>query len=289
LARKSEKPLTAPTAALLGLGFTETEAMLYGELLSNGPATGYRLAGAVGKAAPNVYQALENLFNKGAVMATEGRTRVFRATPVEEFLAALDAEFRDRRTAARDALSQLADTRTDDRLYQLKTVAQVFERARIMIADAREIVLHDLFPTPYAELSEALSQTTARGVRVEGVHYPSDATPGNRQTSITGIPWDRWPGQQITIVADACESLFALLSSDGRSVLRGHWTNSAYVSCINHSGLAAEIHVSRTLSGPPPEPIASIGLLAANPPGLKALLGEVVKAPEADQDPANEA
>jgi hypothetical protein len=283
LARKTEKPLSGPTAALLDLGFTETEAVLYGELLISGPATGYRLAGAVGKAAPNVYQALESLFSKGAVMATEGRTRVFRATPVDEFLAALDTDFRGRRTAARAALSQLAEPRPDDRLYQLKTVDQVFERARAMIDGSKQIVLHDLFPAPYSELADELHEAVDRGVSVAGIDYAGDASSADPQGASSGIPWDRWPGQQISIVIDAQESLYALLSRDGKSVLRGHWTNSAYISCLNHSGLACLIHVARALPGALPEPIASIGLLAAYPPGLKALLGEV-ETPAADDE-----
>jgi hypothetical protein len=65
-------------------------------------------------------------------------------------------------------------------------------------------------------------------------------------------------------------------SRDGKTVLRGLWTTSAYVSCLNHSGLASQIQIASTLPGTLPEPIATIGLLASNPPSLKRLLCEVV-------------
>jgi sugar-specific transcriptional regulator TrmB len=275
MARKGEGARSEPVTALLGLGFTETEAALYSELLRNGPATGYRLAAAIGKAAPNVYQALETLFAKGAVMATEGRKRIFRATPVEELLGALEADFRSRRSLAREALSELAETAADDRLYQLKTVNQVFERARLMIEGARIILLHDLFPAPYAELAAPLARAQARGVIVAGIDYGATDAGDARRPAAANIPWERWPGQQISLIADSSESLFALLSHDGKKVLRGLWTTSAYVSCLNHSGLACQIQVANGLPGPLPEPIATIGLLAAHPPGLKRLLGEV--------------
>ena len=58
-------------------------------------------------------------------------------------------------------------------------------------------------------------------------------------------------------------------------MLRGFWTTSAYISCINHSGLACQIQVATALPGALPEPIATIGLLASHPPGLRRLLGEV--------------
>lgn len=262
-----------PLTALLGLGFTETEAAIYVELKRNGPATGYRLAASIGKAAPNVYQALETLFAKGAVMATEGGKRVFRATPIEEILSALDADFRERRETVLDVLGNLGETKADDRLYQLKTVAQVFERARIMIEAAQQIVLHDLFPAPYAELSAPLVAAERRGILVAGIDYGTGAD-GPGTPAAVNIPWDRWPGQQLTLVTDASECLFALLSHDGKRVLRGLWTTSAFISCMNHSGLACQIQVARALPGLP-EPIATIGLLASHPPGLKRLLGEV--------------
>jgi len=56
---------TIAVAALLDLGFTETEARLFCELTRLGPATGYRLSKAVGKATANTYQALETLDEHG--------------------------------------------------------------------------------------------------------------------------------------------------------------------------------------------------------------------------------
>ena len=273
-----------PHAALAELGFTQTEAAIYVELRRNGPATGYRLAASIGKAAPNVYQALENLFAKGAVMATDGGKRIFRATPLAELLSALESDFRKRSSAARDILGEVVETKADDRLYQLKTVAQVFERARIMIEGAEQIVLHDLIG-PYEQLAPALVDAKRRGVVVAGINYGPTEILSVRRPLAKGIPWQRWPGQQITIVADASECLFALISHDGRTVLRGFWTTSAYVSCLNHSGLACQIQVATALPRKLPEPIASIGLLVSNPPGLKRLLGEVAEpAPFGEDD-----
>ncbi len=46
---------------LVALGFTESEARVYCELLRGSPATGYRLAQALGKAPPAIYKALASL------------------------------------------------------------------------------------------------------------------------------------------------------------------------------------------------------------------------------------
>lgn len=261
------------SAALVPLGFTETEAAVYGALLRGGPTTGYRLAGEVGKAPPNVYQALESLARKDAVIVEEAATRIFRAIPVAELLSGLETRFKDRKAAALAALEPLEEPSRDHRLYALKSVAQVYAKARAMIAAARETLLFDLFPAPLAALGSALEAAAARGVKVAGVTYGVPGPAGAHAAVHRPGSWQRWPGQQVTIVADARQSLIALIDHAGNSVSEAVWTDSLYLACLQHSGLAAEIHV---VSQKPPltGPIAAIGLLSANPPGLRELTGE---------------
>ncbi len=75
---------------LVALGLTETEALVYGYLIQNSPATGYRVSHAIGKQPANTYKAIASLQAKGAVMAEEGGTKMCRAVPAEEFLARLE-------------------------------------------------------------------------------------------------------------------------------------------------------------------------------------------------------
>ncbi len=102
--RSIQPPAPAPTApdaqsaehALAALGFTDTEAAVYCELLRAAPSTGYRLAHAIGKAAANVYQALAALSQKGAVLVEDREARTYRATPPAELLAMLKHSFEGR-------------------------------------------------------------------------------------------------------------------------------------------------------------------------------------------------
>jgi hypothetical protein len=82
---------------------------------------------------------------------------------------------------------------------------------------------------------------------------------------------ERWPGLQLTVVADAREHLVSLLATDMREVRRGLWSDSALLSCLQHSGLAAEIQLASLQSGAGPMP--AISLLRAYPPGLAQLVG----------------
>lgn len=264
---------TNPEETLAALGFTETEARVYCELLRGGPATGYRLAQAVGKAPANTYQALSSLAQKGAVFVDDGDARTHRAAPPEELLAALKRGFDTRREDAQAALAGLGAPAADDRIYQLRTPAQVYERARAMIEAAREVVLFDAFPGPLAALTPELTAASARGVIVAGLTYGAD-TPLPFITADShgaGLIGERWPGQQLSLVADASEHLIVLLSPDGDRVKHGVWSDSTYLACIKHSGLAAEIRLSLIEGGD--DDLPALSLLRAYPSGLRRLIG----------------
>lgn len=263
-----------PETALTALGFTETEAAVYCELLRSGSATGYRLAQAISKAPANTYQALAALAQKGAVLVDDADARAYRAVAPIELLSALRQGFETRRAEAESALTALYAPVAEDRIYHLKTPAQIFERARAMIGRARRIVLYDLFPGPFAELAPALELAAAHNVTVGGLTYapaPGVAAPTVVSAS-AAFAAQKWPGQQISIVVDACEHLLALLSADGQRVLHGVWSDSAYLACLKHSGLAAEIRLSAVAADAPP-PLSELSLLRSYPPGLQTLAG----------------
>jgi HTH-type transcriptional regulator, sugar sensing transcriptional regulator len=270
-----------PEQSLTQLGFTETEALVYCELLRASPASGYRLAQAIGKAPANTYQALSALTQKGAVLA-DGASKTFRAVPPAELIAGLEAGFERRARAAAHALERVFAPSEDDRIYQLKTPAQVMARARALIGAAREILLFDLFPEPLTELLPALESAAAAGVTLAGVTYgpPPATTFPCVGAAASDFIRDRWPGRQVGVVADAAHYLMALLSHDGGRVLHGVGSDSAYLAALQHSALATEIRFTRLK--PTDDPLAHLSLLSARPAGLRRLVGDDLS----DLDPA---
>lgn len=260
---------------LVALGFTEVEARVYCELLKGSPATGYRLAQTLGKAPPSIYQALASLELKGAVLVEEGEPRSFRPVPPDEVLAALQRGFESRSREAADALRKLHAPAQDDRIYHLKSTAQVMERARAMISGATEQLLFDLFPPPFDVLAPVLTQASARGISIAGLVY--DETPKMPfdcvRSSDAAFVRERWPGAQLTLVVDAREFLVALLTPDGTGVKQAIWSDSGYLACLQHSGLSAEVRLSA-----PPSARArlarSSSLIGSSPPGLRQLVGK---------------
>ncbi|MDQ0462282.1 sugar-specific transcriptional regulator TrmB [Caulobacter ginsengisoli] len=261
-----------PERLLAELGFTDTESRLYCELARGGPATGYRLARAIGKAPANVYQALESLSHKGAVQVDETEAKAWRAAPAAELVAALKAGYERRSGAALAALSAIRPPEPDARLYNLKTPEQVLARARAMIAAAREVVLFDLFPQPLEALKPDLERAAAAGIIVAGLTYaPTSASFRTTQGAAAEQVAQRWPGQQVTVVADAREHLVALLSPDGGRVIQGVSSDSPYLACLQHSGLSAELRLNARGGD---DPWSDLSLLTLRPSGLTTLIGD---------------
>ncbi len=261
--------------ALQGLGFTEIEALVYAFLVQTDPSTGYRISHAIGKPTANTYKAIASLVQQGAVQVDEGGNRLVRAVPPDELLAALERRSRERREAARAALAARSANLADDRVYTLRARDQVLEKARAMLAKAREIVLCDLFPGPLDALADDLAATAARGVRVVVKSYSRRDIPG-----VTEVPEDdaaralaEWPGQQLSLVVDADEHLLALLDASLASVQQAVWSRSAFLSCLHHNHVAMELlHTAwRSRGSLAGEELVGISLLSSRPPGLRRL------------------
>lgn len=160
-----------PEETLIALGFTDLESLIYCELLRSSPATGYRLAQITSKAPANIYQALGSLAQKGLVVVDEGDVRFYRPVAPRDVLTFMDRTFQSNRQAAVKTLTDLYEPPETDRIFQIKSVAQIFERARSMISSARKMLLFDLFPRPFEFLRPELERAAASGVKVAGVVY----------------------------------------------------------------------------------------------------------------------
>jgi sugar-specific transcriptional regulator TrmB len=228
---------------LVSLGFTALEADVYFRLLEEPASTGYRIARALGKPAPNIYKALESLHGKGAVIVDEGATRVCRAVPPDELLGQLERRFHENRERAARSLAERPGAQADDRVYRLSSTEQVFERARAMIARATRIVLVDAFPEPLGVLRAELERSAAAGVEVAILAYAPVEIAGARviENPLAPETRSRWPGQWVNVVVDGREHLVSFLGRDGRSVHQAIWSGSPYLSWVYHSSLSSEV------------------------------------------------
>jgi sugar-specific transcriptional regulator TrmB len=231
---------------LIALGFSELEAEVYVFLLRESPATGYRVAQAIGRTAANTYKTLESLEAQGAIMVEESESRLCRAVSPRELLSGLEATFTRQRSDAAETLSKVITDHSDDRVYQLKTPTQVFERCRSILGDARQVVLVDIFPRPLDELHAAIAKAIARGVRVAILAYEPAELPGATVVLNHQAPTvrSRWAGHWVNIAADSAEHVNALLTPDLSGVVHATWSASAFLSHLYHCGLLGELALS---------------------------------------------
>jgi hypothetical protein len=265
-------------ASLQSFGFSETEALVYAYLLRDSPATGYRISRGLGKAAANVYAAIESLANKGAVLLDDGANRQCRAVAPDVLFDLLQERFATDRKTAEKALNAIYEPDTDFRIYQLRDPAQVFAQARDLIAQAKQCLLLDLFPTPLERLRADIETARRRGVVVAARCYTPDAKlrgaicAVSRQSS---AQLAKWPGQQLNMVVDARAHLLAMLDVGCSAVVQAVWSRSIYLSCIHHSGIAAEIFAAESSHGEIRDArlkqIRKLMLLNERPPGLAEL------------------
>jgi HTH-type transcriptional regulator, sugar sensing transcriptional regulator len=244
-------PVDLANDHLVALGFTEIEAEAYIFLLRESPATGYRVAQGTGRTAANSYKALESLESRGAVMSEEGETRNYRAVPSDELLASLEKLFTKHRERAAHLLTRVRADHSDDRVYQLRTPSQVYERCRTILDSARQVVLLDIFTEPLAQLREAVERAAARGVRVAMLVYEpivvakAEVVLNHQASKVRG----RWSGQWVNLAADSAEQVHALMTPDGSEVVHATWSASAFLAHLYQSGLLGELSASMVRNG----------------------------------------
>lgn len=271
-----------PEETLMPLGFTETEALTYCELLRAGPSTGYKIAQGIGKAQANTYKTLSTLAQKGAVIDDGGEPRLFRAISPDQLIRSLEQRLGQQAQTARSALSQLEPRVAEDRIYQLRSVDQVWTHCKEMIDSAREVIVFDTFPELEDHIMPLLEAAAARGVSIQGVVYDNRDRPAGvhaiRSRAAEGI-LSRWPGVEMRVVVDANQHLMALLTRDMTKVMHGLWSESVYLSVSQHYALSAEIrlhHIEQENSFSP-----HLTIKGSHPPGLRALLSAPSEAQDA--------
>jgi sugar-specific transcriptional regulator TrmB len=269
------------TKTLASLGFSEIEALVYLFLLSESPVTGYRVSHGIGKPTANTYKAISALQEKGAVLIDDGARRLVRAVPPRELLTRLERNFSRQCSNAEEVLSSIGKETSDDRIWHLASSEQVFERARTMIAEAKDIILADIFPDQMRELRDAFNAAADRGLIVYVIVY--EPVPDARFDTVArpgALETLAWPGDQLNLVTDASQHLLCMFNRQSGAIHQAVWSNSPYLSCIQHNHLSMEVAIK---SLTPQEQdrlvyggeLRKILLSEARPEGLKRMIASI--------------
>ena len=231
-------------SSVANLGFTELEAKIYIFLLQSAPSTGYKIAKGIGATNASTYKAIESLETKGAVLVDEAQNRLCRAVPYSELLDQLESRFHNRCRDAEKELSKLSTEVTDNRIYHIKTIDQLYAKCRSMLKECKNIALVDIFPQPLEKLHDTIMQTAKRGVKIIAQTY-QPLQLDNIET-IEHFKGEeviaRWPVQWISLIVDAQEYLIAGIDDD--VVHQAVWSASPMLAWTYFSYAFGEIQAS---------------------------------------------
>jgi sugar-specific transcriptional regulator TrmB len=226
------------------LGFTRTEAELYVYLLKDSPATGYRIAKALGRSFAVVYSALDSLQSKGAVMVDAGRSRLSRAVPPHELLEQRARRFSDQRDQILQAAELLPTRSSDARVYQITAEDQLYERSRAMLSAAEARVLVELFPEPLTVLQEDLIAAADRGVDVTVRVYQDTRIEGVRviRSPIGERTIEAFRSQWMGLFIDGRQFLLAQLRTGGGGVHYAVWSANLILARAVYAHVNSDLH-----------------------------------------------
>ena len=124
--------------ALVGFGFTALESEIYAFLLQEHPATGYRVAQAIGKPAANVYKGLEALERKAAVLVEGTNSKEYRPVAPDRLFSRLEKEFLGNKSSAVKMLSSLGKTESSGKVFTLSSRDQALAQARTLLGSTKD-------------------------------------------------------------------------------------------------------------------------------------------------------
>lgn len=237
-------PKTEIQTILKELGFTDLEADIYLYLLQNSPATGYKIAKGIDRSFAITYRALNTLQTKGAIMVEAGKNRRTCAVPIQEFMQQKEAQFSDRKKRILEAVRQLPECVHDNRIYQITSLEQVYERCKGMLESAQQRVLIELFPEPIGQLQTTLSDIASRGIDVTARVYSPTTIPGIQiiQSPIGQQTIQAFNSQWLALFVDGRQFLLAQLMADNSGVHYAVFSSNLILSRAMYSYVNSDFH-----------------------------------------------
>jgi HTH-type transcriptional regulator, sugar sensing transcriptional regulator len=217
---------------LQALGFSQYEARAYCALLQKSPANGHEVAKTAGIPTSKIYETLERLHHKGAVLVQRSEPTLWAPVPHRDLVAALRQRMESTFSAVEQGLAQLGHEQDHQLTWSLSGRGHVVESMRTAIDRSRERLAAAIPAAELAELAESLRAAAERGVTVELVADDAAAVdlPDGAGVRTRRRP-DREPdeGRLAVVVGDNVETVLADL---GRERPEGMWTHHPAVALL---------------------------------------------------------
>jgi sugar-specific transcriptional regulator TrmB len=222
---------------LQALGFSQYEARAYCGLLQKSPANGHEVAKTAGIPTSKIYETLERLAQKGAVLVQRSEPTLWAPLPHRELVATLRKKAEETFAAVEQGLSQLGEEQDNRLTWSLSGYGHVLDSMRRAIDRAQERLTAAIPGPELTELAARLRAAAERGVALDllvGNEIVADLPDGAmlRVAPYSESRSDR--GHLALVVGDGEETVVADLGLDRP---QGMWTHHPAVA------LLAEEHI----------------------------------------------
>jgi HTH-type transcriptional regulator, sugar sensing transcriptional regulator len=222
---------------LQALGFSQYEARAYCALLQKSPANGHEVAKTAGIPTSKIYETLERLHQKGAVLVQRSEPTVWAPVPHRELVAALRNRMETTFSAVEQGLAQLGREQDTRLTWSLSGRGNVMESLRGAIDRTQQRLVAVIPARDADQLAAALKAAVERGVALDLI--VSDGAvldlPNSDRVRVArpsgSMPEDE---RLAVVVGDGEETVLADLGQDRP---QGMWTHHPAVA------LLAEAHV----------------------------------------------
>lgn len=217
---------------LQALGFSQYEARAYCALLQKAPANGHEVAKTAGIPTSKVYETLERLRTKGAVLVQRSEPTLWAPVPHRDLLGRLRHDMESTFSAVEQGLAQLGYEQDTALTWSLSGRGHVVDSMRRAIERARERLAGAIPAAALGELAAALRAAAERGVTIEvvtdagaAVDLPDGDGIRVRRRADGGPDHDRLA----VVVGDGEETVLADL---GRDRPEGMWTHHPAIALL---------------------------------------------------------
>lgn len=224
------------------LGFSAYETRAYYALCQKAPMNGHEVSKAAGIPASKVYETLQRLQQKGAVLLHQSDSVLYAPVPYENIIAA----FRDRVNGAFDVMentfSNLGRAMEPTLTWTLSGTESIVRQMEKVINGTRTVLYAGLWDPELERLEKELRAAHRRGVELQiavygtrdlGIPHTYDLTKCGESAK------ERLNGRRLSVVvADRRDTVLAEFTD---SVSEGIWTQNKVVSLLGMEYIKEDI------------------------------------------------
>lgn len=227
---------------LKNLGFSQYEIACYLSLMAKHPSNGSQLSRQSGIARSRIYDVLRNMTKKGLVLEVEDGQYV--PLPADELIKRLRSQFEADLSDFEEQIRTAAQETTCEYIWTLQGHAAVMEKARDIIAAARQELYVRLCPESGQCLEKELQAASRRDV---GVRYIAMGNvPLTFDIQVIHPESDRIiatiGGRSFDIVSDRAEALSGIFQSGREDTSPINWSRNPWFTIACRDSLRHDFY-----------------------------------------------